>query len=256
MDEYLESKKNLYKYQTECDFLVTNFDNEITRGIYPEAPGNTRLFSRKTDTTDLYVNNNSIYYKDEKIIDKNEILLPGEHNVENYMAAIGATFDYVSVDTIVHVAKTFAKIPHRIEFIREFKGVKYYNDSIASSPSRAIAGLNSFSKKVIMIAGGYDKNLDYSCLGDIICSKVKQLVLIGATSKKIKDAVTSCNSYKNACVEISEATSFENALYLAKESAKEGDIVILCPASASFDMFENFEQRGNIFKELVNNLSE
>jgi UDP-N-acetylmuramoylalanine--D-glutamate ligase len=256
MDEYLESKKNLYKYQTECDFLVTNFDNEITRGIYPEAPGNTRLFSRKTDTTDLYVNNNSIYYKDEKIIDKNEILLPGEHNVENYMAAIGATFDYVSVDTIVHVAKTFAKIPHRIEFIREFKGVKYYNDSIASSPSRAIAGLNSFSKKVIMIAGGYDKNLDYSCLGDIICSKVKQLVLIGATSKKIKDAVTSCSSYKNACVEISEATSFENALYLAKESAKEGDIVILCPASASFDMFENFEQRGNIFKELVNNLSE
>jgi len=183
-------------------------------------------------------------------------LLPGVHNVENYMAAIGAVIDYVDIDTIKGVASTFGKIPHRIEFIRELNGVKYYNDSIASSPTRSIAGLNSFKNKVIMIAGGYDKNLNYDVLGPVICNKVKKLVLVGKTSDKIEASVKKSAEYNESELEIIKVNEFEKALCEAKKSAITGDIIILSPASASFDMFENFEHRGNVFKDLVNNLSE
>ncbi len=256
MDEYLKSKKNIFKFQNKNDILVTNADNDITKHLYSEACGNVRQFSRFNDETTLHLKDNAIYYADTKIVDTVDILLPGVHNVENYMAAIGAVIDYVEIDTIRQVAATFAKIPHRIEFIRELDGVKYYNDSIASSPSRSIAGLKSFNQKVIMIAGGYDKNLDYDVLGPVICDKVKKLVLVGKTSDKIKASVEKCVQKSFDIPQIVKVTEFDKALYEAKNNAVKGDIIILSPASASFDMFENFEHRGNVFKELVNNLSE
>jgi len=256
MNEYLECKKNIFKFQTKDDIFVTNADNEITCELFREAIGSVRHFSRFKNDTSLKVINDAIYYKDKKIVDTVDILLPGVHNVENYMAAIGAVIDYVDIDTIKGVASTFGKIPHRIEFIRELNGVKYYNDSIASSPTRSIAGLNSFKNKVIMIAGGYDKNLNYDVLGPVICNKVKKLVLVGKTSDKIEASVKKSAEYNESELEIIKVNEFEKALCEAKKSAITGDIIILSPASASFDMFENFEHRGNVFKDLVNNLSE
>ncbi|MBO5453789.1 MAG: UDP-N-acetylmuramoyl-L-alanine--D-glutamate ligase [Clostridia bacterium] len=256
MDEYLDSKKNIFRFQNESDFFVTNADNEITRELYSEARGKVRNFSRLRGDTDLHLDDGCIYYGDSKIVDTVEILLPGVHNVENYMAAIGAVIDYVEIDTIRKVATTFAKIPHRIEFIRELSGVKYYNDSIASSPTRSIAGLKSFKNKVILIAGGYDKNLDYDILGPVICEKVKKLVLVGKTSDKIEASTKKCKNYNSDDLEIIKCSAFDEALYCAKNGAKPGDIIILSPASASFDMFDNFEQRGNVFKDLVNGLME
>ncbi len=254
MDEYLESKKNIFKYQNNNDILVTNADNDITKQLYQEAPGMVRQFSRLDNKFDLCIKNDSIYYGEKHIVDMVDILLPGLHNVENYMAAIGAVIDYVDIETIRQVASTFSKIPHRIEFVRELNGVKYYNDSIASSPSRSIAGLKSFNQKVILIAGGYDKNLEYDVLGPVICEKVKKLVLVGKTSDKIKASVEKCAVNGSFLPEIVKVSKFDEAIFEAKDGAVSGDVVILSPASASFDMFDNFEHRGNVFKELVNKL--
>ena len=251
MDEYIESKKNIYKFQNSGDRLVTNADNDITKIIADE---NTKslTFSRKTVDSDIYLEDGFICYKGEKILDIDTILLPGEHNIENYMAAIGAVYEDVSIESIRYVAENFAKIPHRIEFIREYNGVKFYNDSIASSPSRSIAGLKSFDRKVIMIAGGYDKKIPYDCIGEIINDKVKKLVLCGATSPKIEAAVKNADNYNN--LPIVTVSEFKDILNEALKDAETGDIVILSPASASFDLFKNFEERGNVFKDMVNAL--
>lgn len=254
MEEYLEAKKNIFKHQNINDILITNADNDITKQLYNEAAGIVRQFSLTDNKSDLHIKNNAIYYGKTHIVDTIDILLPGVHNIENYMAAIGAVIDYVDTQTIKEVASTFSKIPHRIEFVRELNGVKYYNDSIASSPSRSIAGLKSFNQKVILIAGGYDKNLDYDVLGPVICEKVKKLVLVGKTSDKIKSSVLKCADNGFELPEIIKVLKFDEALFEAKNNAVSGDVIILSPASASFDMFDNFEHRGNVFKELVNKL--
>lgn len=252
MDEYVESKKNIYKFQKDGDKFITNYDNEITNKIAKNDVNNCLTFSRKSDNADIYLDNGYICYKGEKILETESILLPGEHNVENYMAAIGAVYDDVSLKSIRKVAMNFAKIPHRIEFVREYNGVKFYNDSIASSPSRAIAGLKSFNQKVIMIAGGYDKNIPYDCIGEVVNDKVKKLVLCGATSPKIEVAVKSAVNYNG--LPIVTVNSFSDILTESLKDAQKGDIVILSPASASFDLFKNFEERGNVFKDMVNAL--
>lgn len=254
MEEYVEAKKNIYKYQNEAQKLITNADNEITSKITSGASGKTMMFSRERTDTDIYSDGSAIYVSGERVVDTDKILLPGVHNVENYMAAAGAVYEYVSADTIRKVASTFSKIPHRIEFTRELGGVKYYNDSIASSPSRAIAGLNSFDRRVIMLAGGYDKKIPFDVLGPVISDKVKKLILMGKTADKIEAAVKSAENYNPSLTEILHVSSLEEAVKTAHGIAAEGDIVILCPACASFDMFKNFEERGNMFKELVNNL--
>ncbi len=254
MDEYVEAKKNIYKHQSENDILITNADNDVTSKLIGEAKGKAITFSRKRTDTDIYSDGNAIYAFGEKIVETDKILLPGVHNVENYMAAIGAVYSLVTKDTIRKVAATFSKIPHRIEFTREIDGVKYYNDSIASSPSRAIAGLNSFDRRVIMIAGGYDKKIPFDVLGPVVSDKVKTLILMGKTADKIEAAVKAAQNYNPSLLGILRAESLEDAVNKAKDAAKSGDIVILCPACASFDMFKNFEERGNMFKELVNRL--
>lgn len=251
--EYIEAKKNIMLYQRENDILVTNAANPDSIEVAKETKGILRTFSRKCDAL-CRLEGNYIVYGSEKLLNINDIAIPGLHNVENYMTAISAVYDFVNKEVIAKVAKTFGGVKHRIEFVRELDGVKYYNDSIASSPSRAIAGLNSFEQKIIMIAGGYDKKIPYDVLGPVICQRVKKLVLLGATAPKIKQAVTEAEEYKDGMPEIKEATDLKNAVDLAKEGAVSGDVVILCPASASFDMFKNFEERGNKFKELVNEL--
>ncbi|MDY4975387.1 MAG: UDP-N-acetylmuramoyl-L-alanine--D-glutamate ligase, partial [Clostridia bacterium] len=208
-----------------------------------------RFFSRKRKG-DVYEKDDLIYAQGEPVLYTDEILIPGGHNIENYMAAIGATLGLVSSETIRKVAKTFGGVEHRIEFVRKVKGVSYYNSSIDSSPNRSKATLSVFPQKVIMIAGGKDKGIPYDDLGPVIGEHVKHLILIGATSDKIEGAVKQCG----AQVPIYRCETYEQAVNTGARLAEEGDIVVLSPASTSFDMFRNFEERGNTFKEYVNRL--
>jgi UDP-N-acetylmuramoylalanine--D-glutamate ligase len=198
----------------------------------------------------MYCENGAIYFNGSKIMDTDEILLPGVHNIENYMAAFAAVWGLVPPEICRQVAKTFAGVEHRIELVREKNGVKYYNDSIASSPSRTIAGLRSFKQKVILIAGGKDKGVPFDVLGDEIIEHVKTLVVTGLTADKIRDAVVNCPAYQGQPNIIHEP-DFKNAVLAASDAAEAGDIVILSPACTSFDRFKNFAERGKYFKEIV-----
>ena len=170
------------------------------------------------------------------------------------MAAIAAVDGLVSDDTIRQVARNFGGVEHRIEMVRIKDGVKFYNDSIASSPSRTIAGLRIFTQKVILIAGGYDKHIPYDVLGPEICAHVKKLFLGGATGPKIRDAVLACPAYDPAALEIVDCGSFDPAVYAAANAAQKGDVVLMSPASAAFDQFKNFMVRGEHFKKLIKEL--
>lgn len=256
MEEYIEAKRNIVKYQNKDSVTVLNYNNETTRIFAENISSEIRYFNKLVDgAQSIYRDINSIYINDEKILDIKDIAIPGEHNIENYMAAIGAVFGIVSTDTIVNVAKTFGGVAHRAELVRTLNGVKYYNDSIASSPTRTIKGMLSlFEQKIILICGGYDKNIPYEPLGPVINEKVKTLILVGATGPKIEKATVEAENYNKDSLTILKATTLEEAVKLAESCAKNGDIVSLSPASASFDMFRDFEHRGNYFKELVNAL--
>lgn len=261
LNEYIDAKKNIFIYQSEKDKLILNFDNDITRSFGNEAKGTCVYFSRLNDLT------KGIVFKDGKIVVKKEnyvieivkaeeIKIPGVHNIENYMAATAATIDYVKPSTIRKIATTFNGVEHRIELVRELNGIKFYNSSIDSSPSRTIAALSTFKDKVILIAGGKDKGIPYDSIGKIIAEKVKCLLLIGATAPKIEEALNNyINQTDSECeVKIIHCNTYEEVVNRAYAEAVPGDCVILSPASTSFDMFKNFEHRGNTFKELVNKL--
>ena len=250
MDEYVDAKKNIYKFQRAEDLLILNADNEITAPL--QGVGKMRYFARLGKTENgVCLNGNMICRDGVPVLDKEDILLPGEHNVENYMAAILAVEGLVEDETIRNVAKTFGGVEHRIELVRIKDGVRYYNDSIASSPSRTMAGLRSFREKVLLIAGGYDKHIPYDVMGDEVCKSVKTLFVNGATAKQIKEAVENAASYTPGNPEIVECRDFTDAVMQAAKAAKEGDVVLMSPASAAFDQFKNFMERGKYFKKLV-----
>ena len=189
-----------------------------------------------------------------EIVHKEDIRIPGIHNVDNYLTAISAVWGEVSIESIVNTAMTFGGVEHRIEFVREVDGVKWYNDSIATSPTRVMAGLNSFDQKIIIIAGGYDKKIPYEPMADTVNEKVKILILLGATGPKIEKAVTSSPLYPESGLKIVRVKTLEEAVEQANILSKPGDVVSLSPASASFDLYVNFEERGKHFKRLVNEL--
>ena len=261
MTEYINAKKNICGLHSErTKTVILNADNDITRDIAQEVSGvkKTILFSKNLLPDGVCVENGYIVRREnnqtvETFLNVNDIKLPGVHNIENFMAAIAATLGTVSSKSALHVAQTFGGVPHRIEFVRELDGVKYYNDSIATTPARSKAGLSSFAQKLIVIAGGYDKNIPFDEFGAIINEKAKALVLIGNTADKIEAAVKSAPNYSGEVI-IIRATTLEEATVKAKALTVPGDVVILSPACASFDMFKNFEVRGNEFKKIVNNL--
>ena len=250
MEEYVQAKKNIFRFQNPGDLLVLNADNAITASF--TGRGETHFFSRKDRTNCVWEENGVIYRRGEKVLASEEILIPGTHNVENYMAAIAAVDGLVRDETIRQVARNFGGVEHRIELVRVKDGVKFYNDSIASSPSRTIAGLRSFPRKVILIAGGYDKHIPYDVLGPEICAHVSKLFLCGATAGKIRSAVEQAEGTEKP--EITDCGDFENAVRTAAAAAKGGDIVLMSPASASFDQFKNFMVRGECFKRIVKEL--
>lgn len=254
--EYIDAKKNIMLYQNEGDTLIVNADNQVTADIGKSANGAVKYFSRN-GMADVYLDGNIIKRGIVEILNIKDIKIPGMHNVENYMAAIAAVSGLVSKDVIVNVAKTFGGVEHRIELVRALDGVKYYNSSIDSSPNRTINTLRVFPNKVIMIAGGKDKGIPYDEIGPALAEHVKVLILIGATSDKIQEALDAeINKTGNGKdIEVIRATSYEDAVNTARSKAHDGDVVLLSPASTSFDMFRNFEERGNLFKKIVNELN-
>ena len=246
MEEYVQAKKNIFRFQKPGDLLVLNADNAITAGF--SGAGENHFFSRKAPTNCIWQQGDWIVRRGQKVLNIHDILLPGVHNIENYMAAMAAVEELVSDACICSVAKNFGGVEHRIELVRVKDGVKFYNDSIASSPSRTIAGLRSFSQKVILIAGGYDKHIPYDVLGPEICAHVSRLFLCGATAGKIRECVEAQPGQKP---EMLDCGDFDSAVLAAARAAQPGDIVLMSPASASFDQFKNFMERGDRFKQLV-----
>ncbi len=257
--EYIEAKTNIFKNQNEDNKLVLNYDNEITKEFSKQAPGKVVFFSSKEKLE------NGVIYDDgtvkivedglrRHVLKLKDTKLRGKHNAENICAAIAATNGLVDIETQIKAITNFEGVAHRIEFVREINGSKWYNDSIASSPTRTIAGLNSFEEEIILIAGGYDKHLDYEPIAEPILNKVKTLILMGQTAEKIFGVVKQKKEEQNKQINIYKVKTLEEAIEKAKENAKPNQVVLFSPASASFDMFKNFEERGNKFKELVKKL--
>lgn len=259
MDEYVEAKKNIIMHQNAFSRTVLNRDNAITEGFRKDVRGQSLGFSMERQLNngawlDSDGNLHMAYRNmDVPIMNRSEIAIIGDHNVANYLTAIAAVWGYVGVGSIRKVARKFGGVEHRIEFVREVNGVKYYNDSIASSPTRTIAGLKAFDRKVHLIAGGYDKHIPFEPMVPYIIDKVEKLYLCGDTADKIEKAVTDNENYKGN-PEIIKVKDIAEAVQKAHAAAHEGDIVTLSPACASFDAFPNFAARGNYFKELVNKL--
>lgn len=256
MQEYIDAKKNVLLHQDAFSRTVLNADNEITAGFADLTRGDTWLFSRKEKVPHgVWCDGETIFVNTKSLLPVSDIKIPGWHNVENYMAAIAAVWGEVPPECIIRVAKEFGGVEHRAELVREFEGIRYYNDSIASSPTRTISGtLSLYDKKIILICGGYDKHIPYEPLGPKICEKVKTLILLGATAPKIEEAVKKAENYREDELEILHVSSMEEAVNTAREKGTKGDIVSLSPASAAFDLYPNFEVRGRHFKELVNKL--
>lgn len=255
MDEYVDSKKNIYKFQSANELLVINMENDITNPLDKEAKGRVMKFSSKNVVKDgSYLQDGVLYLRDKAVCKREEVKLHGIHNVENLLTAFAIVSDYASIESMKKVATTFSGVEHRCEFVREVNGVRYYNDSIASSPTRTVAGLKAFEKPVILIAGGYDKNIPFEKLAFEGYDKIKTIVILGATKIKIKEQFDRLKEEKGIEVPMILVDSLEEAVLKAKEVATSGDIITLSPACASFDMFPNFEARGNKFKKIVSEL--
>ncbi len=254
MQEYIDAKKNLILYQQGADRAVINADNDIAASFIPDAKGQCLAFSRRVPTEGAWLREDGVICmtmdgQTTEIMHADDIFLPGVHNIENFMAAFAAVWGEVSVADMAAFAKTFTGVKHRCELIRERDGVKWYNDSIASSPSRTIAGLNAFSQPVILIAGGKDKKVPYTPLGPVAKEKVKYAILMGESADQIEQALLAvCD------MPIARVGSMEEAVSTADALAKSGDIVFLSPASTSFDRYKNFEERGDHFRRVVEQL--
>lgn len=255
-EEYIDAKKNIFKYQNENDILVLNYDNEITKNMKPEAKGKVIYFSKSVKLENGIIYDNGIIKSCQDnirrhIINIEDVILRGMHNYENICTAIAATSSLVEPEIQIQAIKKFKGVEHRIEFVREINGVKWYNDSIGTSPTRTIAGLNAFDEKIVLIAGGYDKHLDYTPIAKPIIENVSSLILMGATANKIEEAVKKELIAQNKQMPIYHCNTLKETVQKANEIAKPSEIVLFSPASASFDLFKNFEDRGNQFKELV-----
>ncbi len=256
MEEYIDAKRNVFRYQSPEDRLILNWDNEVTRGYAEEARARVSWFSiRERVDEGVWLDGDTLVYShagtDTPVLRRGDIRIAGLHNVENFATAIAAVYGDVPQEVYVPFAREFGGVEHRIEFVREFRGVRYYNDSIATSPTRVIAGLHAFDQKLIVIAGGYDKKIPFDVLGPEFVQHVRALVLCGATAKKIRAAVEKAPGYDPEKLPIIDVQSFAGAVETARRLAVPGDIVTLSPACAAFDQFDNFEHRGRVYKDIV-----
>ena len=263
MDEYVQAKKNIFLHQNAFARAVLNHDNELTHSFVPETRGQVLEFSRRGEVKNgAFLRADGMIVmrlngQDTEVFPAADIRIPGAHNIENYMAAISAVWGRVDIENMHQVARNFSGVEHRAEFVRELNGVRYYNDSIATTPSRTISGtLSLFDQKIIVILGGYDKKIPFDPLGPVVAKKVKTAILLGVTAPKIEAAITGCPEYQVGSPEIIRVENLEQAVRKAHEIAQKGDIVSLSPACASFDQFPNYETRGERFKDYVRELGE
>ncbi len=260
MQEYVDAKRNILLYQQPGSRQVLGFENEISRSMQSDCKGTQVWFTRLHDTDNgAFLRKDGMLCMAEQgtvtpVVHKDQVKLRGLHNIENLLAAMAAVWGMVPVEQIAKIASTFTGVEHRIEPVRCLDGVQWYNDSIGTSPTRTIAGLRSFDQKLILIAGGYDKHIPYEPLAPEILAHVKTLVLMGATAPRIEEALRAHPDFGKTDLTILHADSMEQAVQLAKDASHPGDEVILSPASASFDLYPNFEERGKHFKRLVNAL--
>lgn len=255
-EDYIESKKRIFHNQTGDDLLVLNRDNGITARFAEEAGSRVVQFShRETVKNGVFCRDGMLYYSHdyavEAIIPETEILLPGEHNVENYMAAFAAVDGLVSPEMCRKVARTYGGVRHRLELIRKLDGVSYINDSIATSPTRTIAGLRAMRTKPILIAGGHDKHVSFDRLADEIAERVKALYLTGDTAEQIEKAVRKSVFFDPSRLPIYVVPDLKTAVEEARAHSIPGDVVLLSPACSSFDRFKNFAERGDTFRKIV-----
>ena len=258
-EEYIEAKKNIFKYQDRDGILILNYDNETTKNCAAETKGKVIFFSSKEKLDNGYIVDGDVIKEcDDKlrkhIVSSKELIIRGRHNYENICSAIAATKTLVDLQVAIDVIKSFPGVEHRIEFVKEINGVKWYNDSASSTPSRTISGLNAFNEEIVLIAGGADKNLDYTPIAKPILSKVKTLILMGQTAGKIFDRVKEEQERENKEINIYMVNSLSQAVILAKRYATPGQVVLFSPASTSFDMFKNMYDRGQKFKDIVNKM--
>ncbi len=261
MQEYIDSKKNIVLHQNAFGKAVLNLDNDISCSFRDDVRGRMYLFSRRSEVTNgAYMSEDGTIYMNEygkktEIMKASEIKIPGLHNIENYLAAISAVWGMADAETIRNVAMNFGGVEHRAELVRVLDGVRYYNDAIGTSPTRTVKGMLSlFDQKIILIAGGYDKHIPYDDMGKVVPETVKTLILFGATADKIEAATKAAPSYAQGNPVIIRVESMEEAVKAARENASDGDIVAMSPASASFDMYKNFAEKGLHFKRIVNEM--
>lgn len=256
-DEYVSAKCNLFRHQDKTGLLVLNYDNEPSRALAAEAPGQVRFFSKSPlpEGTGVWLENDTLQSASGPLMRREDIRLPGMHNVENYMAACAALSGLVSPACMCRVAREFSGVEHRLELVRELDGVRYYNDSIASSPTRTLAGLKCFpAEHILLIAGGYDKHIPFDTLGAALPTSVRTLLLCGATADKIESAVRAASDYAPGKPELLRFDDLTQTILAARQLARPGDLVLFSPACASFDQFPNFMERGRFFKKIVNEL--
>lgn len=264
MESYIKDKKNIFLYQNPKDWLVTNEDDENLRSITKEAKSQVVKYSKFPIKSghSIFIEDETIYLNDgvdvKKIIAVENLKIKGRHNIGNIMAAIGAAYAYgVEISKIREALLNFKGMAHRLEFVEEIKGIKFYNDTAATIPEAAISALDSFTQPVVLIAGGADKNLDFSLLGKAIIQKAKGLILLkgSATEKLLKEIKKNLPEEKGD-EEFKIVDSIEKATEMAYRSAEAGDIILLSPGAASFGLFLNEFDRGNKFKEAIKNLAE
>ncbi len=258
-EEYIEAKKNIFKFQDEKGILVINADNEITNNCQKEANGKVILFSSEKKLENGFIVDEGIIKEcndgiRKHIIDTKELKLKGMHNYQNICTVLALTKTLVNTEDAIETIKNFTGVEHRLELVRTLDDVEWYNDSASTTPTRGISALNAINKEIVLIAGGADKNLDYTPIAKPIIEKVKSLILIGQTATKIFDAVKNELEVQHKQLDIHMCESLKQSIDLAKRIAKPEQVVLFSPASTSFDMFKDMYDRGDKFKEEVNKL--
>lgn len=264
--EYIDAKRNIFLYQSFMDRLILNANNYVTRNMVIEARGEVVQFARKEAQIEegAILIDDQLCYRHKGVITpvvaSSEIVIPGKHNIENYLAAMAATWPYVTPEAIKAVATRFGGVEHRLELVRELDGVRYYNSSIDTSPTRTKAALNALherKEKVVLITGGKDKKSDYIGLGEAIAQVSQKIILCGENIQQIRENLIQEAPFKGIdpqTLMIIEVPTYEEAVLEARRLAKAGEIIVLSPAGTSYDKFRHFEERGNLFKALVNAL--
>lgn len=260
MEEYITAKRNILVHQKKGSVAVLGYENKITRSLDKDVVGEVRWFSRLNKVANgacmdsggrLCLVNHGVM---APVVEAEKVMLRGLHNIENLLAAFAALRDEVQIESMQKVACSFKGVEHRIEPVRILDGVEWYNDSIATSPTRVIAGLRSFNQKLIVIAGGYDKNIPFDPLAKEAVQRIKSIILMGPAADKIEAALRAEPSFSENELHILRVDDMDTAVHTAREIARPGDIVTLSPACASFDAYPNFGARGQHYKELVNEL--